>query len=174
MKAFNLLASTYRNKEDDCISEAWYLFRELGDEGVEAWRTKIPGLIAIRTSLDPFDAVHRLEALARERPWDFRYLLKLTPIEVVVKTDLDEIARAAEELGNRKIAEDETYRVTVNKRATLLKTEEIIQAVASRIKRKVDLRNPDKIVQVEVVAEATGVSVLRPEDVVSIVKLLRR
>ncbi len=174
MRSFNLLASTFRNREDDCISEVWYLFREIGDDTVEAWRTKIAGLIAIKTSLDPFEAVHKLEALAKERPWDFKYLLKLTPIEVVVTTDLESIARAAEELANRKIEEYETYRITVNKRATLLRTNEIIEAIASRLKRKVDLKKPNKIVQVEVVSDVTGISVLRPEDVVSIVKLLRR
>ena len=174
MRTFNLLVSTYRNREDDCISELWYLFRELGDEGAEAWRTIVPGLVAVKTNLDPFEASKRLGFMASERPWDFKYTLKLTPIEVVVPTSLEDIAKAAQDLAERKIGPDDTYRVTVNKRATMLKTSEVVEAVASRISRKVNLKNPDWTVLVEIVGEDTGVSVVKQGDVVSIAKMLGR
>ena len=138
MRAFNLLVSTYRNREEDCISELWYLLRELGDEGAEAWRTVVPGLVAVKTGLDPFKASKRLGLMASERPWDFK------------------------------------YRVTVNKRATMLRTSEVVEAVASRISRKVNLKNPDWTVLVEIVGEDTGVSVVKQGDVVSIAKMLGR
>lgn len=174
MRPFNLLVSTYRNREDDCISELWYLFRELGDDSVEAWRTSIPGLVAVKTKLDPFEAAKRLGSMAIERPWDFRYVFKLTPIELVVPTDLNEIAGSAQSLAERKISLNETYRVTVNKRATLLGSREVIEAVASRINRKVDLKNPDWIVLIEIIGNDTGISVVRQGDVVSIAKMLGR
>lgn len=174
MRPFNLLVSTYKNREDDCISELWYLFRELGDESIEAWRTLVPGLVAARTRLDPFEAAKKLGSMASERPWDFRYVLKLTPIEVVVPTDLNEIASSAQSLAERKIPYNETYRITVNKRATLIESREVIEAVAPRINRKVDLKNPDWIVLIEIVGGDTGVSVVRQGDVVSIAKILGR
>ncbi len=174
MQRFNLLISTYRNRENDCVSELWYLFREIGDDQAEAQKTRTSGLVTVKTKLDPFEAVRKLEAMAKERPWDFRYVLKLTPIEVVVPTSLEEISKAASELAERKIPIDESFRVTVNKRATALRTHDIIEAIASRISRKVDLTNPDRVVQVEVLADVTGISVLKPEEVVSIVKLLGR
>jgi len=174
MQAFNLLVSTYRNREDDCISELWYLFRELGDDSIDARRSIVPGLVTVKTSLDPFEAVKRLASLAVERPWDFKYTLKLTPIEIVVPTRLEDIANAAQSLANRKIPLEGTYRVTVNKRATTLRTSEVIEAVASRVNRKVDLRNPDWVVLVEIVGEDSGVSVVKQGDVVSIAKILGR
>lgn len=174
MRSFNLLVSTYRNREDDCISELWYLLKEVGDEQADVWRTNVSGLVVAKTKLDPFKVVSKLEAMAKERPWDFRYVLKLVPIEVLVPTSLEEISKAAGELAERKIAPHESFRVTVNKRITQFKTSELIEAAASKISRKVDLSNPDKIVQVEVIGEATGISVLKPSEIVSIVKLLGR
>ncbi|MCX8204559.1 MAG: THUMP domain-containing protein [Candidatus Nezhaarchaeota archaeon] len=174
MRLFNLLVSTYKNREDDCISELWYLFREIGDASVEAWRTSIPGLVAVKTILDPFEAAKRLGSMASERPWDFRYVLKLTPIELIAPTDLNEIASLAQSLAERKISTGETYRVTVNKRATIIGSKEVIEAVASRINRKVDLKNPDWIVLIEIVGSSAGISVVRQGDVVSIAKILGR
>lgn len=174
MGAFNVLVSTYRNREDDCISELWYLFRELGDDSVDAQRSIVPGLVVAKTNLDPFEAVRRMASMARERPWDFKYTLKLTPIEVVVPTRLEDIASAAQGLAERKMLSSDTYRVTVNKRATSLRTSEVIEAVASRINRKVNLSNPDWIVLVEIIGETSGVSVVRQGDVVSIAKILGR
>jgi tRNA acetyltransferase TAN1 len=174
MRIFNLLASTYRGREEDCISELWYLLRELGDEKAEAWKTGVSGLIEVKTSLNPFEAARRLGAIAAERPWDLKYTLKLTPIEEVVPARLEEIAKAAQSLAERKISSQETFRVTVNKRITDLKTMEVVEAVASRINRRVDLKNPDWIVLVEIVGGEAGVSVIRQGDVVSIAKLLGR
>ena len=52
LKEFNLVVSTYRGRENDCISELWYFLRELGDPRVEASKTGLPGLIVAKTSLN--------------------------------------------------------------------------------------------------------------------------
>jgi len=36
LKNFNLVVSTYRGRENDCISELWYFLKNLGDPRVEA------------------------------------------------------------------------------------------------------------------------------------------
>jgi tRNA acetyltransferase TAN1 len=48
---------------------------------------------------------------------------------------------------------------------------EIINSIASRISNKVRLENPDKVIQVEVFPTRTGVSVIREDDVFSLMKL---
>jgi len=107
--------------------------------------------------------------MLREQPWEFRYSLRIIPIERVVRTDLEEIQRAATKLAP-KIQEDETFRVTVEKRFTETPTNEIVEAAAANIERKVDLTNPDKIVLVEVVGGFTGISVVNPTDILSVTK----
>ncbi|MCD6154568.1 MAG: THUMP domain-containing protein [Candidatus Verstraetearchaeota archaeon] len=167
---FNLLVSTQRGRENDCISELWYLLREIGDENAVYRKTGIPGLVIAKTKLNPFEAVRRLMEIAEERPWEFRYVLKVTPIEVTTETDIEKIKEAVKPL-IQKICEDETFRITVNKRASTLRSRDIIREVASLIDRKVDLNNPDKIVQIEVLGKYTGISILKRDDILSIAKV---
>lgn len=168
---FNLLVSTYRNREDDCISELWYLFRELGDEQVEVHRALVPGLLLVKTKLNPFDVSKKIGEIARERPWDVRYTLKLTPIDAVTSDDVEEIKRVAVALAEEKIRMDETFRITVNKRLSSISSRKLIEEIAKYIDRKVNLKSPDKILQIEIVGKDVGIAVLKPDDVVSIVKI---
>lgn len=168
---FNLLVSTYRNREDDCTSELWYLFREIGDDNIEVRRALVPGLLLVKTRLDPFEAAKRIGEIARERPWDVRYTLKLTPIDVVTSDDEEEIRRAAIDLAIKKIREDETYRITINKRLSDLSTKRLIEEIAKEINRKVNLKNPDKILQIEIIGKDVGIAVLRPGDIISVIKI---
>jgi tRNA acetyltransferase TAN1 len=49
-------------------------------------------------------------------------------------------------------------------------TRDIVEAAAVNIERRVDLSNPNKIVLIEVVGGLTGVSVVKAEDILSIMK----
>jgi tRNA acetyltransferase TAN1 len=168
-KEFNVLATTSRGNEGYARSELRYLLEKVGDPTATVERTGISGLITIKTSLDPIEAVEKLRTLLRERPYEFRYTLRVIPIEIVVPTGLDQVQRAVVDLGS-KIGESETFRVTVEKRFSGTATKDIIEAAANVIKRKVNLSEPDKIVLIEVVGGLTGVSVVRPEDTLSVLK----
>jgi tRNA acetyltransferase TAN1 len=132
-------------------------------------KTGITGLIAAKTGFDPFEVVEKFRVILKERPFEFRYSLRVIPVEKVVRTDLGEIQRVATELSS-KIKENESFRVTVEKRFTTTSTHDIIEAAASIIERQVDLHHPNKIVLIEVVGGFTGISVLKPEDILSIMK----
>jgi tRNA acetyltransferase TAN1 len=169
VKDFNLLVTTARGNEEDACSEIWYLLGEIGDSAVKVDKTGITGLIAAKTAFNPFEIIEKFRVILKERPYEFRYTLRVIPVEKVVRTDVGEIQRAVKELGS-KIQEDETFRVTVEKRFTNTSTNDIIAAAAANIERRVDLNLPDKIVLIEVVGGLTGVSVLKPKDVLSIMK----
>jgi len=170
LKDFNLLVSTFRKRENDCISELWYFLKEMGDESVEVSKVGLPGLIVAKTSLNPFNVARRIREVAIERPWDFRYILKVVPIERVVPTSLDEIKEVALELSKR-IMPSETYKVEVNIRLSDLSRREVIEAIAPYVDRRVNLSSPDKIIRVEIIGAVTGISLLSPEDEVSIAKI---
>ncbi len=174
IREFNLLVSTRRMREFDCRSEIKYLLGEIGDPNPDARETGIPGLVVAKTTLDPFDAVNKLRMLAQDRPWEFRYTLKVVPIEKVVDTDFDKIVEVARELANKKIDVNETYRITINKRFTTMDRRKLIEAIAAGIERKVNLEHPDKIVEIEILGRITGISVLKPDDILSITKLKRK
>ncbi len=166
---FNLLATTWRRNEENACSELRYLLEEIGDSAPTVDKTGIAGLITAKTAFNPFDAIEKLRKILHERPYEFRYTLRIIPVEKVVYTDLDEIQQAASELGS-KIGADETFRVTVEKRFTETPTQGIIEAAAANIERKVNLNNPDKILLIEVVGRLTGVSVIKPEEILAVMK----
>ncbi len=170
LRDFNLLATTSRGNEKAMCNELLYLLKdEVGDAAPVVGKTGIRGLVAAKTSLNPCVVIEKFRTILHERPYEFRYALRIIPVEKVVRTDLEEIKREATEL-SAKIGENESFRVTVEKRFTTLHSKELIEAVAMDIKRKADLDNPDKILLIEVVGGLTGVSLIKPSDVLSVLK----
>lgn len=169
LEDFNLLATTSRGNEQAACSELRYLLQEIGDPTPAVDKTKVSGLVTARTSIDPFEAIKKFRNVLLERPYEFRYTLRIIPIEKVFQTDLGELQKTAREL-SAKIGEDETFRVTIEKRFTTISTQDLIEAIATKIERKVDLEKPSKILLVEVVGRLTGVSLIQPNDVLSIMK----
>jgi len=167
---FNLVATTSRGNERPMCNELLYLLKEqLGDVDAQVSKTKVRGLIVGKTTFDPCDAIAKLRAILMERPYEFRYALRILPIERVVPTSIEEIKRVSQEI-TAGIGEQETFRVTVEKRFTTLHSKDIIEAAAGDIKRKADLENPDKILLIEVLGALTGVSLLTPNDILAVIK----
>lgn len=169
LRDFNLLATTARGSEEDACSEIWYLLGEIGDSAASVEKTGISGLIAAKTILNPFEVIEKFHAVLKEKPHEFRYTFRVIPVEKVVRTDIGEIQRAVAELSS-KIGENETFRITVEKRFTTTPTRDIIEAAAANIQRQVNLNNPDKIVLIEVVGGLTGVSIVKAEEIISTMK----
>jgi tRNA acetyltransferase TAN1 len=170
LKDFNLLASTARGNERAMVNEILFLLKDqLGDAEAVAAKTGVRGIIVAKTSMDPYVAVEKLRGLLGERPYEFRFALRIIPIERLVPTGLEEIKQASLELAKR-IGENETYRVTVEKRFTTLHSAEIITAVATDIQQKADLENPNKILLIEVLGGVTGLSLVKPHEIISVLK----
>ncbi len=170
LRDFNLLATTWRGNEKQMCSELLYLLKEeIGDPAPAVGKTGIRGVVAAKTAQDPYKVIAKFRAILQERPYEFRYALRIIPVERVVRTDLEEIKRAATELA-ANIEENETFRVTVEKRFTSFHSRDFIEAVATDIKRKVDLKNPDKVLLIEVIGGLTGMSLVKPNEVLAVVK----
>ena len=164
---FNLIISTSRGNERNACSEMWYLLGEVGDRGSAIETTSVIGLVVAKTKLDPIKAIHDLRILLKDRPWEFKYTLKLVPVQKVVDAQLPEIEEAALALASR-IEQKEKFRITVQKRHTDLKSMAIIDAVAKRIDRPVDLESPDKILLIEIMGQLAGLALIGGEDVLSV------
>jgi tRNA acetyltransferase TAN1 len=169
LEDFNLLVTTARGNEENGCSEIWYLLREMGDSEVKVDKTGVSGLIVAKTVLDPFEAIEKFSSVLKQHPYEFRYALRIIPIEKVIRTNLDGIQRSVMEL-TEKIRINESFRVTVEKRFTEIPSRTIIEAAAANIKRTVDLENPDKIVLIEVIGKITGISVIEPDKILSVTK----
>jgi len=169
LRNFNLLVTTARGNEEEASSEIWYLLGEIGDTAAKVDKTGISGVIAAKTAFEPLEVIEKLRVLLKERPYEFRYSFRIIPVEKVVRTDLGEIQKAVTELA-AKIKKNETFRITVEKRFTTTSTKDLIEAAATNIERKVDLNKPDKVILVEVVGGLSGVSVIKPTDILQIAR----
>jgi tRNA acetyltransferase TAN1 len=166
---FNLLATTDQLTISQACSELWMNLRAIGDEDPVVDRSRIKGLIRARTSLDPVNAIRLLRELLEKHPEKFRTIYRILPIQARIQTTLKLIAKKTQSLA-AKIPEDDSFRITLEKRRTELSSKELIEAIASDIDRCVDLENPNWLVLVEIVGGTTGISVVKPEAVLNIQK----
>jgi tRNA acetyltransferase TAN1 len=161
---FNLIASTFKHREEDAQDELLDTLEMLGDYASESQTTDISGIVLGFTKLDPFQIVNSLRDLVKNEPWQIRYVLRLVPIELVVYTEPKSIKNAAKKLA-LKIQNGDTFRITIERRHTLVTSSDIIATIAKEIDNKVNLKNPDWIVLVEVVGGQTGISVIKPDQI---------
>lgn len=169
LSEFNILASTMRGNERQMVYELAFLLKEAGDPEPKVAKTGIRGLVVAKTALDPVEAVQKFRSILAEKPFEFRYSLRIIPVQKVVNTTLEEIKSAASELTS-KMTQTETFRVTIEKRFTSIHSRDLIEAVATDVPNKVDLIRPDLVLLVEVLGAYTGIALIKPTDVVSVLK----
>ena len=170
---FNLLVSSARGNEREANSELWYLIAELGDRSAETSYTPVSGLTVAKTSLDPVEVIQNLRSILKEKPWEFRYVLKVKPVQRVVPCEIAAIGDAVSEKSGA-IRDGETFRVSIEKRRSDVSSKDVIDAIAAKIARKVDLRDPGKIVLVEIIGRVAGIAVIPPDGILGIEREKRR
>ncbi len=166
---FNLILSSSRNREGDAIDEFIKLIEENLEESPIVEISDIQGIILAFTETDPLEVIDLFKKMVTEEPWHFRYILRVIPVQIVCSTNLTEIIDGSCKLF-KKVSDASSFKIVVEKRYCSIRSREIVLAIASRITNKVDLDYPDWIILVEILGKKTGISVLRPEHLLSIVK----
>jgi tRNA acetyltransferase TAN1 len=108
----------------------------------------------------------------RSEPFKVRFILRIIPVHRVVDTKLQDIVKAVKELAS-EIESSQSFRITIEARDSPYSDKELIDAIADAVDRKVSLDSPDKVVLLEIFGEYSGVSVISPNEIVSIQKLKR-
>ena len=166
------ILTTFKGGENTAGSEVYTLLAEFGDSKAKISRTEVSGILLVETVLSHQEVIETLKKIIEAEPWRVRSMLRIFPAERIIETNIEEIVGAIQPM-LEKIGEDETFRVTIEKRRSDLSRKEIIEAVASKITRKVDLENPNWVVLVEVIGNKTGVSVINPSHIISVTKSKR-
>ncbi len=168
--AWNLVVATGWRQERLCIEELYKIGDEVGLRVGEVWFTGFDGLLTARVEGNPVEFVKLLKDIVQNNYYIPRYVLRATPIMTVVKTDLDEIQKAAGELAQMYILPQESFKIELKKRGVKYDRTAIIEYVAKAINRKVDLTKPDKILWIEMFPTKTGLSVILEEENFSLMK----
>jgi tRNA acetyltransferase TAN1 len=165
----NLLVTTFRNRETNAVDELSSLLDTLGDKEASIEITTISGIILANTLLGPFQIVEHCREIVNTEPWRFRYVLRIIPLERVCKAEIIEIHNVVKQL-SKKICEDETFMVMIEKRHTKLHSKDIISTVTSDLDMKVNLNNPNWIILIQIINRLAGISILRSNQIFSSVR----
>ena len=168
----NLIITCARHFEPETEDELRDILEELGDADIKVSITNMPGILTSETKLDPIEVVRKMKEMLLDEPWSIRYCLRIIPIQKIVETNIEEIEQSIEELSNQ-ILDDETYRISIEKRNSNLSSQEVITKIANKIKNKVSLEFPDKVILIEILGNKTGISILKKSDILSIEKTKR-
>ena len=140
----------------------------LGDESPLVKRTIAKGIIGVESHLNSREILRGLPKLFDEDPLVFEYALKWVPVDLWTLSDMDSMKEGVRKLKNR-IHSGEKWRMTVEKRRYSLHHKiEVIRELADLIHEEVDLKNPEKIIRVDIIGRYAGMSVLKPTDIFSL------
>jgi tRNA acetyltransferase TAN1 len=162
---FNLLVTTYRHREYDAVDELNVILQRFSIDVETIEIQNVSGVILALANLNPFELITKFKELLTEEPWQFRYILRVIPIERALYTDLKNIEREVENLTMKKIKVNDSFRISVEKRHTSTRSKEIISSIANKLQNKVSLENPDWIILIEIIGNKTGISILKERDI---------
>ena len=168
----NLIITCARHLEPETEKELSDILEEFGDSDAKVSITEMSGILTAETKLEPIEVVRKIKEMLLDEPWSIRYCLRIIPIQKVVETKLEEIEKTVTYI-SEQISDGETYRISIEKRNSDLSSQEIISKIANKIKNKVSLEFPDRIVLVEILGNKTGISILKKSDILSIEKTKR-
>jgi tRNA acetyltransferase TAN1 len=168
----NLIITCARHLEPETEEELRGILEKFGDSDTKVSITEMSGILTAETKLEPIEVVRKIKEMLLDEPWSVRYCLRIIPIQKIIETKIEEIEKTVEEM-SEQISDGETYRISIEKRNSELTSQEIISKIANKIKNKVSLEFPDKVVLIEILGNKTGISILKKTDVLSVEKTKR-
>ncbi len=168
----NLIITCARHLEEETEDEIIDILDELGDSNVKISISSMSGILTAETILDPIEIVRKMKEMLLDEPWSIRYCLRVIPIQKFIETNVEEIEKTISSMLNQ-IQDTDTYRISIEKRNSDVSSKEIITKIADKIKNKVSLDFPDKIILIEILGIVTGVSILKKSDILSLEKTKR-
>ena len=168
----NLLVTCARNLETETKNEIGKILDEIGDQESEVLNIGMRGILMVNTSIEPSKIIDWVKDKVVEEPWLIRYCLRMIPIQSITETDMSKITNDVIKL-KYVIQQNDSYRITIEKRNTDMSSTEIITEIAKIFPNKVSLNQPDWIILIEILGNKTGVSILKENEIFSLDKAKR-
>ena len=168
----NLLVTCARNLETETKNEIGKILDELGDQEPEILNVGMRGILMVNTSIEPSKIIDCVRDKITEEPWLIRYCLRIIPIQSITETEMSTITKNVIELKD-VIQQNDSYRITIEKRNTDMSSTEIITEIAKILPNKVSLNQPDWIILIEILGDKTGISILKDDEMFSLDKSKR-
>ncbi len=160
LEKINLLVTCPRGIEDKIASNLYFILKsDLLDSQAECELSSYPGVVYAYTSKSLSHVISFIKNKLNENKWYLGNFSRLIPLHKTTDLNEDEIIRASLELA-AQIKIGEKFKIQVNNRGKKFNTQILINKIACKIDRRVDLEHPDKIILLEVLDGFCGVSLL--------------
>ena len=168
----NLLVTCARNLETETKNEIGKILDEIGGQESEILNVGMRGILMVNTNIEPSKIIDWVNDKVVEEPWLIRYCLRMIPIQSITETEMSKITKEVIKLKD-VIQQNDSYRITIEKRNTDMSSNEIITEVAKMFPNKVSLNQPDWVILIEILADKTGISILKENEIFSLDKAKR-
>ncbi|MFX1454784.1 MAG: THUMP domain-containing protein [Promethearchaeota archaeon] len=167
IKNFNLLISTSRYNETNASAELWFTLLICGDNYPIITRLSFPGLISALTNIEAKTIIQKILNILKENPHFFQYILKIIPIDFICETKTRTLVNVIQGHYKSFITEEDSFKIVLKRRKhEKIERDTLIERIAVGIDNKVDLKNPDKVIRIEVLGNYCGISFLQKEDTI--------
>ena len=168
----NLLVTCARNLETETKNEIEKILGEIGDQEPEILNVGMRGILMVNTNIESSKIITWVKDKVVEEPWFIRYCLRMIPIQTITETEMSKIIENVAELKN-VIKQNDSYRITIEKRNTDMSSTEIITEIAKIFPNEVSLNQPDWVILIEILGDKTGISILKDSEMFSLDKAKR-
>ena len=160
---FNLLVSFNPTHERTAKSELNEVLQKIG-ESPRIKATEAEGLFKVIVS-DGRKVVERLRKLCSADPNLFTATHRFTPVDRWCNSTVPEMKKLVKSL-SAEIASTDKWKMNLSKRCwEKMDGSKLVLSLTDVIDREhVDLKNPQRIVQVDIIGDQAGISLLSPED----------
>ncbi len=145
----------------------------LGSETVEFLDSDTGGLFLLITKKDPKLLTKELRDTVEENPEKCRYTFHWIPIEKWCKSDISDISREMKKM-NERMSDSDSWKLDLGRRPhdPKQRTSSLVMQLTQNIDRpKVDLKNPQKIVKVEIIGDRAGIALLDSSELLDIPRI---
>ena len=168
----NLLVTCARNLETETKNEIGKILGEIRDQEPEILNVGMRGILMVNTNIESSKIITWVKDKVVEEPWFIRYCLRMIPIQTITETEMSKITENVTELKN-VIKQNDSYRITIEKRNTDMSSTEIITEIAKIFPNEVSLNQPDWVILIEILGDKTGISILKDSEMFSLDKAKR-
>ncbi|MFH0832963.1 MAG: THUMP domain-containing protein [Candidatus Aenigmatarchaeota archaeon] len=167
----NLLITCDPSHSGKAKDEVTALLKDAGEKATFI-DSDVEGLLLLKVK-DAKKAVKELIGVFNDDSSRFELTFKWTPIDKWCSSDLASLSNEMKKF-DAKIGADESWKMDLNKRQYQGSTTDLIMKLTENItKPKVDLKNPQKIVKVEIIGENAGIALLDASELLDVPKMKR-
>jgi tRNA acetyltransferase TAN1 len=168
----NLIITCARHLETETRREITDILEKMGDSEPIISITNMSGILTAETKIEPIEVIKKIKEMILDEPWCIRYCLRVIPVQKITETKIESIEEGISDL-IKLISNGESYRISIEKRNSNISSQELISNIAEKIKNKVSLEFPDKIILIEVLGNKTGIAIVKKTDILSVEKTKR-